>query len=220
LAARHELDLGGRPNQLLCGQIEAWAAAQGYGRLMGLDEAGRGPLAGPVVAAAVVLPDPCPIVGLDDSKKLTERQREALFEPILQHAVASAISEVDAPTIDRMNILQASLRAMALCWEDIIGDQPDLASALVLVDGNQRAPLPDGVEQRPIVKGDARSLHIAAASILAKVTRDRLMRKHHERWPVYGFDRHKGYPTAAHVAAIHEHGPSPIHRRTFRVRSL
>lgn len=218
MATLDELDLfGGTRTSLHCGQVEDWARAQGYGRLVGLDEAGRGPLAGPVVAAAVVLPLPCPIEGLDDSKKLSERQREALFGPILEHAIATAICEIDAATIDRMNILRASLRAMALCWESVVRGQPDLEGALVLVDGNQRAPLPEVVEQRPIVKGDARSLHIAAASILAKVTRDRIMREHHERWPAYGFDRHKGYPTAAHVAAIHAHGPSPIHRRTFRV---
>jgi len=169
------------------------------------------------VAAAVVLPNDCQIEGLDDSKRLTERQREALFDPIIEGAVATSIASVDAQTIDEMNILRASLHAMALSWQGVMNDRPDLEQALVLVDGNQRAPLPDHVEQRPIVKGDAKSLHIAAASILAKVTRDRLMVEHHERWPVYGFDRHKGYPTAAHAAAIREHGPCPIHRLSFRV---
>ena len=217
--ARHgELDLfGNAESSIRCGQVETWARAQGYELLLGLDEAGRGPLAGPVVAAAVILPADCSIKGLDDSKRLTERQREALFEPILSQALATSIASVDAPTIDTMNILRASLHAMALSWQGVMQSRPDLEHALVLVDGNQRAPLPDHVDQRPIVKGDAKSLNIAAASILAKVTRDRLMCEHHKRWPVYGFDRHKGYPTAAHAAAIREHGPCPIHRRSFRV---
>ncbi len=218
MARKGELDLfGSAPSPIVCGQVESWARAQGYDLLLGLDEAGRGPLAGPVVAAAVILPTDVAIEGLDDSKRLTERQREALYEPILQGAVATSVMSVEAPVIDEMNILRASLHAMALSWEGVMQERPDLSHALVLVDGNQRAPLPDHVEQRPIVKGDARSLHIAAASILAKVTRDRLMLEHHERWPVYGFDRHKGYPTAAHAAAIREHGPCPIHRRSFRV---
>ncbi len=218
MARPGELDLFEHtPTPIVCGQVESWARNQGYELLLGLDEAGRGPLAGPVVAAAVVLPNDCLIEGLDDSKRLSERQREALFEPILEGAVATSIATVDAPTIDQMNILRASLHAMALSWQGVMDKQPKLSQALVLVDGNQRAPLPDHVEQRPIVKGDAKSLHIAAASILAKVTRDRLMVEYHERWPVYGFDRHKGYPTAAHAAAIREHGPCPIHRRSFRV---
>jgi ribonuclease HII len=217
--ARHgELDLFGNTEPAIrCGQVETWAREQGFELLLGLDEAGRGPLAGPVVAAAVVLPAHCTIEGLDDSKRLSERQREALFDPIQSHAIATSIASVEAPEIDSMNILRASLHAMALSWEGVMKKRPDLTHALVLVDGNQRAPLPDHVEQRPIVKGDAKSLNIAAASILAKVTRDRLMCQHHERWPVYGFDRHKGYPTAAHAAAIREHGPCPIHRKSFRV---
>lgn len=218
MAPHNELDLfAEEPSPIVCGQVESWARDQGYELLIGLDEAGRGPLAGPVVAAAVVLPNDCHIEGLNDSKRLTERQREALFEPILNQAVATSIASVDAQTIDEMNILRASLHAMALSWQGVMDNRPDLNRALVLVDGNQRAPLPSHVEQRPIVKGDAKSLHIAAASILAKVTRDRLMVEHHDRWPVYGFDRHKGYPTAAHAAAIREHGPCPIHRLSFRV---
>lgn len=218
MAPKGELDLfGSAPPAVVCGQVESWAREQGYDLMLGLDEAGRGPLAGPVVAAAVVLPENHGIDGLNDSKRLTERQREALFEPILERAIATSIATVDASTIDAMNILRASLHAMALSWQGVMNQQPALERALVLVDGNQRAPLPDHIEQRPIVKGDARSLHIAAASILAKVTRDRQMQEHHRRWPVYGFDRHKGYPTAAHAAAIREHGPCPIHRKSFRV---
>ena len=199
------------------GEIEAWAAAQGYLRLVGLDEAGRGPLAGPVVAAAVVLPGPCPIEGLDDSKKLSAARRSALFDEIQHHALAFGVSAAEPPEIDRINILRASLAAMARAWGQVVEQAPALRSALVLVDGRERAPLPADVEQRTFIQGDGRSLHIAAASILAKVTRDRRMLAYHERWPVYGFDRHKGYPTAAHRAAILEHGPCEIHRRSFRL---
>ena len=199
-----------------CGQVERWAIDQGYRVLVGLDEAGRGPLAGPVVAAAVALPWPCPIVGLNDSKALSESKREALYDEITVHAIAYGIAEVSPETIDRINILQASLQAMGMAFSQL-SDHPELAEPLVLVDGNQRAHLPSGIDQRPIVKGDARSLNIAAASILAKVTRDRLMKEAHVTWPDYGFDRHKGYPTAAHLEAIRRVGPCPIHRRSFRL---
>ena len=200
-----------------CGEVERWADTQGFTALIGLDEAGRGPLAGPVVAAAVALPWPCPIVGLNDSKALSETKREALFEQVLAGATAYGIAEVSPAEIDQINILRASLEAMRLAYEQVIDARPELAGALVLVDGNQRAPLSGAVDQRPIVKGDARSLNIAAASILAKVTRDRLMVEAHERWPEYGFDRHKGYPTAAHRDALRRVGPCPIHRRSFRL---
>ena len=200
-----------------CGDVEVWAERQGLGDLVGLDEAGRGPLAGPVVAAAVALPRPSPVEGLDDSKRLTERRRKALFEQVREHALGFAVAVVDPDEIDRLNILGASLEAMRRAWSEVVGDRPALERALVLVDGNQRVALPDGVDQRTLVKGDRRSTNIAAASILAKVTRDRLMLLAHERWPLYGFDRHKGYPTAAHRAAIARLGPCPIHRRSFRL---
>ena len=200
-----------------CGEIEAWAAEQGHSLLVGLDEAGRGPLAGPVVAAAVSLPVGHELEGLDDSKKLSSAARDRLFLPIQETATAWAIAVVEAEEIDRLNILQASLVAMGRAWEDATSARPELRGGLALVDGNMRAHLPPDVRQRPVIKGDARSTHIAAASILAKVTRDRLMADHHERWPMYGFDRHKGYPTAAHAAALREHGPCPIHRRSFRL---
>lgn len=200
-----------------CGQLEAWAEQQGLGPLIGLDEAGRGPLAGPVVAAACALPSPCPIAGLDDSKKLTAAARDGLYEAIIAESRAWSVAVVEPAVIDEINILQASLRAMAAAWREVVASSPALAEAVVLVDGNQRAPLPADVDQRTAVKGDSRSTHIAAASILAKVTRDRLMVAYDARWPEYGFAQHKGYPTAAHLAALAEHGPCPIHRRSFRL---
>ena len=202
-----------------CGQIEQWADAQGYAQLIGLDEAGRGPLAGPVVAAAVALPSPCPIAGINDSKQLSERRREALYDVICEGALAYAVSVVDRDEIDTLNILHASMAAMARAHAAVIAEHPELSAALVLVDGNRRAPLLHPAEQRPVVKGDARSLNIAAASILAKVTRDRLMVAYDKRWPVYGFAQHKGYPTAAHRAAIKAHGPCELHRQSFRLLS-
>ena len=201
----------------VCGQVEQWAASQGYAELIGLDEAGRGPLAGPVVAAAVALPSPCTIEGINDSKKLSERRRETLFAQIVEGALAYAVCVVEPVEIDELNILHASMTAMARAHQSLITEHPELSEALVLVDGNRRAPLTSPSEQRPVVKGDARSLNIAAASILAKVTRDRLMVAYHDRWPVYGFAKHKGYPTAEHRAALKEHGPCEIHRRSFRL---
>jgi ribonuclease HII len=193
----------------------AWAIDLG-GPVAGLDEAGRGPLAGPVVAAAVVLPSPLPeaLLALNDSKKLDEARREALFPLIQQHAVAYGIAEADAAVIDTKNILQASLWAMAQsleACEAMLGD--DVLGALL--DGNQKAPLPPRIRQRTLVKGDSLSRPIMAASILAKVHRDRLMVAAHKQWPAYGFDVHKGYPTPTHLKALAEHGPCPLHRRSF-----
>jgi ribonuclease HII len=201
----------------VCGQVEDWARRQGYELLIGLDEAGRGPLAGPVVAAAVALPDPCPVDGINDSKKLSGARREELFSLIEAHALGHAVCVVGLEDIEALNILHASMAGMARAHEALVTEHPELAGALALVDGNRRAPIAGAVEQRPVVKGDARSLNIAAASILAKVTRDRLMVAYDAQWPMYGFARHKGYPTAAHRAAIREHGPCPIHRRSFRL---
>ena len=205
--------------ELSCGQVEEWAQTQGYTRLIGLDEAGRGPLAGPVVAAAVCLPDEHGLEGLNDSKVLSEARRLSLYDRILRESVSYAVVSVDAGEIDETNILIASLKAMGLAWNEAVNKEPALIDALVLVDGNKRATIPGHVEQRPIVKGDARSTNIAAASILAKVTRDRFMVQAHERWPAYGFDRHKGYPTAVHREAIAKHGPCPIHRMSFRLQA-
>ena len=174
--------------------------------MCGIDEAGRGPWAGPVVAAAVVL-DPKSIPdGLNDSKKLTEAQREALFAPIMASArVGVGIAEVER--IDRDNILQATFWAMAEALKQLDG------VALALVDGNRAPGLPCPVQT--IVEGDSRSLSIAAASIIAKVTRDRIMIGHDVSYPQYGFARHKGYGTAFHQKALTRHGPSPLHRKSF-----
>ena len=178
-------------------------------QVAGLDEAGRGPLAGPVVAAAVIVPAAFPLDDVTDSKKLTPKKRDRLYDHIYTHAVSVGIGIVDAVEIDRMNILRASLMAMALSIDNL---RP--AGDYLLVDGT--FPIPSHLPQRTIPKGDARSVSIAAASIVAKVTRDRLMQRYHEDYPQFGFDRHKGYPTRAHREAIRRYGTCPIHRRTFR----
>jgi ribonuclease HII len=202
--------------EIVCGQVEDWAISQGYASFVGLDEAGRGPLAGPVVAAAVSLPAGA-IEGLNDSKLLDEKTRLRLYDHVLSRCHAFGIAAVCAREIDETNILIASLKAMGLAWHKAVARQGHLERALVFVDGKQRATLPSHVEQRPIVKGDARSTNIAAASILAKVTRDRMMVEAHASWPQYGFAQHKGYPTLAHREAIAKHGPCPIHRLSFRM---
>ena len=172
----------------------------------GIDEAGRGPWAGPVVAAAVVLDPKCIPDGLNDSKKLSEARRAALFEPIMASSrVGIGIADVDR--IDRDNILQATLWAMAQALDQIGG------VALALVDGNRAPALPCPVQT--IIEGDAKSLSIAAASIIAKVTRDRIMVGHDQAYPGYGFARHKGYGTAMHQEALRRHGVTPLHRTSF-----
>jgi ribonuclease HII len=178
------------------------------GRIVcGVDEAGRGPLAGPVIAAAVVL-DPLHIPkGLNDSKQLNEAKREALFDAIMASA-SVGIGVVEAGVIDRINILQATLLAMR---QAVMQLSP--APHLALVDGNRKPPLPCDVET--IVKGDAKCSSIAAASIIAKVTRDRMMLVLDAQYPLYGFSNHKGYGTEEHMAAIAAHGPCPLHRRSF-----
>lgn len=183
------------------------ARDQGYKFVTGLDEAGRGPLAGPVVAAAVVLPIGVFLDGLDDSKKISPAKRDELF-PKIQKMV-HGIAVVNTKVIDEINILQASRLAMKQAVEKISSD-PDL----LLIDGNQK--IDSSIEQWVIVKGDAKSYSIAAASVLAKVTRDRIMEGYHHLYPQYEFDRHKGYGTQLHRDLIAKHGPSPIHRRTFR----
>ena len=174
----------------------------------GVDEAGRGPLAGPVVVAAVVLNPDRPIDGLDDSKKLNEKRREELFPLIIERSLAWSVVAIEPAEIDRINILQATLLGMQQAVEQLL-PLPSLA----LIDGN-RAPQLDCVV-RTIVQGDSLEPAISAASILAKVTRDRLMKKLHFDYPEYGFDRHKGYPTADHLARLARYGPCPIHRRSF-----
>lgn len=178
------------------------------GLMAGVDEAGRGPLAGPVVAAAVILDDLQPIRGLADSKALTALKRERLFDEIRARALCCSVAQASVEEIDRLNILQATLLAMRRAVEGL-----RLKPQRVLVDGNRVPVLPVPVEA--IVKGDAKVPAISAASILAKVTRDRLCAELHERFPHYGFDGHKGYPTPLHLAALREHGPCPEHRRSY-----
>ena len=188
--------------------FERKARASGYALVAGIDEAGRGPLAGPVVAAAVILPEELAVEGLTDSKKLTEKKREELFTVIMERAVSHAVAVVEADAIDRLNILEATRLAMLQAVEAL-----SPAPGIALIDGNQKIAWRGA--QWAIVKGDARSLSIAAASVLAKVTRDRIMVALAARYPAYGFERHKGYGCAEHLAAIAAHGPSPIHRKTF-----
>lgn len=178
--------------------------------VVGLDEAGRGPLAGPVVAGAAMLDLDTPIENVNDSKKLTEARRERLYDDIAEHAVAWAVGIVSPAEIDELNILQASLLAMQRAL-----DQIERTWSLALVDGNRPLPSLPAERQETVVKGDSRSASIAAASIMAKVTRDRLMTEYDREFPAYGFARHKGYPTADHIARVREAGLCPIHRRTF-----
>ena len=181
---------------------------QGYQFICGVDEAGRGPLAGPVCAAAVILPVDIDIQGLNDSKKLTDKKRRELFPIICEKAIAYGIAFADHAEIDEINILQATYLAMERAIKQL-SVMPDFA----LIDGNRAKDF--GVPLETIVGGDGRSASIAAASVLAKVTRDDLMLKMSEAYPQYGFEVHKGYGTKAHYAALAEHGPCPIHRMTF-----
>lgn len=183
--------------------------AKGYARIAGIDEAGRGPLAGPVVSAAVILPSTFDGAGIDDSKQLTALQRERMYEKIYAGAEAIGIGIVDACEIDRINILQASLLSMAMAVANL---RP--APGYVMIDGTY--PIQTDIPQQPIPKGDALSISISAASIVAKVTRDRIMSRYHEDYPEFGFDCHKGYATAAHREAIACFGPCAIHRRSFK----
>ncbi|HIY52659.1 MAG TPA: ribonuclease HII [Candidatus Agathobaculum merdavium] len=189
-------------------EFEEKAWQNGYSAVCGVDEAGRGPLAGPVCAAAVILPAGIVIDGLNDSKKLTEKKREALFDVITENAISWSVSLVDETVIDEINILQATYRAMQQAVEGL----PRPAD-FVYVDGNRSEGLT--LPHECVVSGDARIPSIAAASIIAKVTRDRLMRDFAVRYPAYGFEKHKGYGSRAHYAALLERGPCPIHRRTF-----
>lgn len=191
------------------GRFEDEAAASGAQRIAGLDEAGRGPLAGPVVAAAVVFGSAGRIRGLHDSKLLTENLREKLFDEVYSTAAAVAVGIVSSDTIDEINILQATRLAMTRAVS-AMKPPPDY----LLIDGP--ISLDVSIPQRSIIKGDRLSLSVAAASIVAKVTRDRLMKTLHEHYPLYGFDRHKGYGTKAHREAIRRYGPCPIHRRCFK----
>lgn len=182
--------------------------AGGASLLCGVDEAGRGPLAGPVYAAAVILPAEEEIPGLDDSKKLSEKKRDALFPEITARALSFCVASADEREIDALNILQASMLAMRRAVEGL-----SVLPELVLVDGNSDPGLP--LPTRTVVGGDALSAGIAAASILAKVARDRRMLELDAQYPLYGFARHKGYPTQLHYRSLDAHGPSPVHRRSF-----
>ncbi len=194
---------------MLTWDYEKLAWEKGFSAVCGVDEAGRGPLAGPVCASAVILPGGVIIEGLNDSKKLTEKKREKLFEMITGVAVSWSVSYVDEKAIDEINILQAALKAMSQAVRGL----PEAAD-FAYIDGN-RVPPELGVQAEAVVSGDAKIPSVAAASIIAKVTRDRMMRQFDKLYPGYGFARHKGYGTKAHYEAILEHGPSPIHRMTF-----
>lgn len=187
--------------------------AEGYEVICGLDEAGRGPLAGPVVAAAVVLPKDLRMMYINDSKKLTEKRREKLFDEIKEKAIAYGIGIVDEKRIDEINILQADYEAMREALRQVAEKvQPDLLL-------NDAVTIPEvEIKQVPLIKGDAKSQSIAAASVLAKVTRDRIMQDLDKQYPGYGLAKHKGYGTKAHIDAIIELGPTPIHRKTFLVK--
>lgn len=189
-------------------EYEQRAREQGYQAVCGIDEAGRGPLAGPVVAAAVILPYTITIDGLDDSKKLTEKKREALFDVIREKAIAYGIAAVDEKTIDEVNILNATFLAMEHAVESL-----SVAADFAFVDGNRSKGLKIPFEC--VVGGDAKVPSIAAASILAKVTRDRFMKEIAAQYPEYGFEKHKAYGTRAHYEALDQFGPCPIHRMTF-----
>ena len=181
---------------------------EGWKLLCGVDEAGRGPLAGPVYAAAVILPRGLVIDGLNDSKKLTEKKREALFDPIIDAAISFGIARAEVEEIEELNILNATFLAMNRAIAQL-SPQPELA----LIDGNRNTGIE--VPSLTVIKGDGRCADIAAASVLAKVTRDRYMLQMAEKYPGYHFEQHKGYGTKLHYDALREYGPSPIHRMSF-----
>lgn len=189
-------------------EFEINAKEKGYKAVCGVDEAGRGPLAGPVFAAAVILPEGCEIEGLNDSKKLSEKKREALFDVIKEKAISWSIASVDEKTIDEINILQATYLAMKNAVEGL-----DVPADYVLIDGNRMPPI--AIDGETVVKGDAKSMSIAAASILAKVSRDRFMLEIDKKYPQYQFAKHKGYGTKLHYEMLAEHGVSDCHRLSF-----
>ena len=194
-------------------QYEKQAIAEGFNTVCGIDEAGRGPLCGPVCAAAVVLPLDCEIEGINDSKKLSEKKRDMLFDIIKEKALAYSVVMVDAATIDEINILQATFKAMREAVEGL-----SVKADIALIDGNQKPGLP--CEERTLVKGDAKSISVAAASILAKVSRDRYMAEADKKYPEYQFAKHKGYGTKLHYEMIAEHGICDEHRRSFLKKIL
>ncbi len=189
-------------------EYELSAKLKGYTVVCGVDEAGRGPLAGPVFAAAVILPESCKIEGLNDSKKLSEKKRDALFDVIKEKAISWSVASVDEKTIDEINILQATYLAMRKAVEGL-----DIPADYALIDGNRMPPLE--IDGETIIKGDAKSPSIAAASILAKVSRDRFMLELAKKYPQYQFEKHKGYGTNLHYEMLTEHGVSDCHRMSF-----
>ena len=198
---------------LLTMEKEMEIRAKGFTAVCGIDEAGRGPLAGPVVAAAVILPEDIQLPGVNDSKKITEKKREILFEFVKEHALAYGIGEASETEIDEINILQATFLAMRRAVEAL-----QIPADYALVDGNRIQGLP--VPAETVIGGDGKVLSIAAASILAKVTRDRYMRDMAAQYPEYGFEKHKVYGTKAHYAAIEQYGICPLHRKTFLKKVL
>lgn len=189
-------------------EFEKEALAKGYKAVCGVDEAGRGPLAGPVCAAAVILPEGVVIDGVNDSKKLSEKKRESLFDVIREQALSYSIAYATVDEIEEINILNATMLAMRRAIDGL-----DIKADYAMIDGNKIPPI--DIDAECIVKGDAKSMSIACASILAKVSRDRLLYKYAEEYPMYGFDKHKGYGTAAHREAILKYGPCPYHRKSF-----
>ncbi len=194
-------------------EFEQAVIKKGYKAVCGVDEAGRGPLAGPVCAAAVILPENTIIEGVNDSKKLSEKKREALFDVIKEKAVSYSVAFADVEEIESMNILNATMLAMKRAVEGL-----DFKADYAMIDGNR---IPDlNIPCEYIIKGDALSMSIACASILAKVSRDRLLYKYAEEYPEYGFDKHKGYGTKVHVDALKKYGPCPYHRKSFLTKIL
>ena len=200
-------------------KIEKELYSQGIKSICGIDEAGRGPLAGPVVVACVIMPEDSMLEGVNDSKKISEKKRETLYEKIIEEAVGYGVAIIDQNEIDRVNILNATKQGLTTCIKELEKDlkeknrgfdKPDI----ILVDALTKIDT-DGISYRSIIKGDAKSYSIAAASIIAKVTRDRIMRQWDEVYPEYGFEKHKGYGTAVHIKAIKEYGLCPLHRRSF-----
>lgn len=189
-------------------EFEKEALAKGYKSVCGVDEAGRGPLAGPVCAAAVILPEGVIIDGVNDSKKLSEKKRESLFDVIREQALSYSIAYATVDEIEVINILNATMLAMRRAIDGL-----DIKADYAMIDGNKIPPI--DIDAECIVKGDAKSMSIACASILAKVSRDRLLYKYAEEYPMYGFDKHKGYGTKVHREAILKYGPCPYHRKSF-----
>lgn len=189
-------------------EFEKEALAKGYKSVCGVDEAGRGPLAGPVCAAAVILPEGVIIDGVNDSKKLSEKKRESLFDVIREQALSYSIAYATVDEIEEINILNATMLAMCRAIDGL-----EIKADYAMIDGNKIPPI--DIDAECIVKGDAKSMSIACASILAKVSRDRLLYKYAEEYPMYGFDKHKGYGTKVHREAILKYGPCPYHRKSF-----